>query len=376
MKHIINSKKLAARSAGLNSESRVGTIPLDWVKICKEKGYVEITNAIDCGEDLNLTDEGGNGVLHLVVGNKNLDSESRIKIIRMLFVSGVDIDHKNRMGQTPLHCAFINSDPELVLALISLNADLDAEDNEGKTPFMSMVHQYDPAANWSSSIADCVETLYVFRFLHALQADSSNCALQMMALFEKSLPHKENNALRLKITPLSEFSTPKVAAFIYAKMLFGILQEYERLPKPLNIKFSDYFGAQSIIYSEGPGIFDMKGMPVKVAYYADYITSGQKLIRERAEMDAASRFARVVYTADGFLTVKSEQACQEASSFDDEIDALLKSRRFMLISQRLPMELQMIVCKRASGLPTDGIKAQHSEPQFVKQGKALRRMKP
>jgi len=63
--------------------------------------------------------------------------ENRGKIIVVLVKAGADIEAKNSWGETPLHCAAGSGYVENVEALIDGHADLNAIDDEGRTPVES-----------------------------------------------------------------------------------------------------------------------------------------------------------------------------------------------------------------------------------------------
>lgn len=69
-----------------------------------------------------------------------------------------------------------------------------------------------------------------------------------------------------------------------------------------------------------------------------------------AAQTAAETCAAVVFLCDGLLRVKAG-ANQEAA-------------RFFRLAQRLPLELQMMLCNRAYGVAKDGIPRADSEPAF------------
>jgi len=68
---------------------------------------------------------------------------------------------------------------------------------------------------------------------------------------------------------------------------------------------------------------------------------------------AAVMFAMAVFMCDGILCLKADSII---------IDA--KSRRFFSIIERMPMELQMIICRRVVGSSKNNILIKDSEPAF------------
>jgi len=70
------------------------------------------------------------------------------------------------------------------------------------------------------------------------------------------------------------------------------------------------------------------------------------------DMVAAEHFALVIFLCDGLLQLKP-------STMD-----FTPERRFFVIAQRLPMELQMILCHRAAGSMKQNVIVKHSESAF------------
>ncbi|AXK60194.1 ankyrin repeat domain-containing protein [Candidatus Chromulinivorax destructor] len=73
------------------------------------------------------TNKGGFFPLDRAILNSN-------KIARMLIDAGVNVDIKNRYGQTPLHQAIFYSEIEIVQMLIDAGARLNLQDENGLTP--------------------------------------------------------------------------------------------------------------------------------------------------------------------------------------------------------------------------------------------------
>lgn len=100
---------------------------------------------IDVGANIHVADVLGNSVLHLSckeypLGYGRTGSEEQIiTLCKKLHQHGIDVNCRNRSGQTPLHCALQASVMALSKLLLELGADINATDNEERTPlFLSL----------------------------------------------------------------------------------------------------------------------------------------------------------------------------------------------------------------------------------------------
>lgn len=84
------------------------------------------------GLNINDTDAKGNNILHYLVKKDNP------KLIEFFVKKGVDINHKNIYGQTPLMVASFNRD-----LLLDLGADATAVDNDGKSVLLYHINNFD-----------------------------------------------------------------------------------------------------------------------------------------------------------------------------------------------------------------------------------------
>ena len=84
---------------------------------------------------LNLTDEFGNSLIHIVIMLEKTPDISKLNIIKELYENGVNPDKSNNENQTPLHLACSLQLEIIVNYLLSLKVNINYQDNFGYTPF-------------------------------------------------------------------------------------------------------------------------------------------------------------------------------------------------------------------------------------------------
>ena len=95
----------------------------------------DIEHHISNGANINTQQPGtGQSPLHYAVAN--YDPDSGLEIVRYLIANGADINVHAEGGNTPLHNAAINprADAEILRLLIANGADVNAKNGVGKTP--------------------------------------------------------------------------------------------------------------------------------------------------------------------------------------------------------------------------------------------------
>ena len=102
-----------------------------------------IRRFVDLGADLTVTDSDGNGALHSFckgAGRWYGESEHRLEAIDVILGAGVQPHGKNHQGETPMH---LIAEPkyrlDVVSKLITAGADLNAQDNRGRTVLFNYV---------------------------------------------------------------------------------------------------------------------------------------------------------------------------------------------------------------------------------------------
>ncbi len=89
-----------------------------------------VQNCLDSGLDIEVRNEWGNTPLHLAVANEDPE------LVKMLLNAGADVHARDKYGHTPLHLAASSSpNPEVIIFLLDAGADGKAKDKKGKTAF-------------------------------------------------------------------------------------------------------------------------------------------------------------------------------------------------------------------------------------------------
>jgi len=99
----------------------------------------------------------------------------------------------------------------------------------------------------------------------------------------------------------------------------------------------------------------------------DPTTTRQQLreLPELRDVFISDLFAIMIFLCDGLFA-----ASIKSSAFPSSITSQ-KAARFFLCAQRLPFELQMMLCNRSFGSAKDTVLTKHSEPAFKKLGRWL-----
>ncbi len=85
--------------------------------------------------------------------------EERADIVELLAREGVDVNAKNRYGETPLHMAAKINSPQVVETLLSLGADFGLADEQGNSPLMVAIYRgHTEAAELLILVSDVEQT--------------------------------------------------------------------------------------------------------------------------------------------------------------------------------------------------------------------------
>ena len=134
----ISTREEIENACRLNDFKTVGIIlkldgnkqeTLDWllVQACLNNSTQLLELALSRGANVNTQDKDGKQILH------RLDKH-RLGIAKKLIEKGADVNGVDNFNQTPLHFAVHTNDQKYMKFLIRNGANLDAEDEQGRTP--------------------------------------------------------------------------------------------------------------------------------------------------------------------------------------------------------------------------------------------------
>ena len=114
--------------ASVSTQNKEGKSPLHCAAARGKKDAINFL--ITQGADIAATDEWGGSVLH------GADAD----VVDLLVNTGTDIEAKNKKGDTPLNDAVGSLQLPLTKALIAHGAQVNTEDNSGRTPLDKILH--------------------------------------------------------------------------------------------------------------------------------------------------------------------------------------------------------------------------------------------
>lgn len=103
----------------------------------------KIETLINLGANINIQDNGGNGMLHYILSRDNIGTEE-YDIFEMLIKNGININLQNNDGDTALHKISykkdngyrnIDMEKKVISLLIENNADKNIKNNNGKKAY-------------------------------------------------------------------------------------------------------------------------------------------------------------------------------------------------------------------------------------------------
>jgi ankyrin repeat protein len=107
---------------------------LELYKVCLAGTLAEFKKLINNDEnDINFkyVNSQGNGYLHAVVLNYNIDPLDMIEMIRDLHAKNIDVNHVNNKGEHPVQYVLYSNNDVILLEFIKLNIDLNIKNNMG-----------------------------------------------------------------------------------------------------------------------------------------------------------------------------------------------------------------------------------------------------
>jgi ankyrin repeat protein len=128
---------LIASGADINQQTRSGQTPLIR-SLFGGTARTRVSSALlERGTDLNLTDNAGNSVLHILAGRKR--DEGAPALMATLIGHGAAVELQNRKQQTPLVTAVEQGSPEVVQVLIEAGAEVNVRKARGNTLISGLI---------------------------------------------------------------------------------------------------------------------------------------------------------------------------------------------------------------------------------------------
>jgi cytohesin len=87
--------------------------------------------------DVNARNKKGQTPLHIALQGRHRDTVELL----LKFGAGSAVDPRDMNGQTPLHVAAHSNLTDIVLSLLKLGADVDAQDNDNMTPLLLTISE-------------------------------------------------------------------------------------------------------------------------------------------------------------------------------------------------------------------------------------------
>jgi ankyrin repeat protein len=144
------SEELIKAKANINIQDKTGTTIL--MKACRVGDIKLVKKLIEIGVNVNIQNQEGKTALILTILNiKNYDNlilimnkilnvetplKNYLEIVQILIKAGADLDIQDNSGKTALMYSCIEGITEIALELIKAGANLDLQDNFGRTALM------------------------------------------------------------------------------------------------------------------------------------------------------------------------------------------------------------------------------------------------
>ena len=109
------------------------------INAADDKDWALVKNLIDHGTDVNVKDDKGNTVLHIVARNGNWE------LVKWLIDHGSDVNAKDKDGKTVFRFAVEKGNLELVKWLIEHGVDVNVKDEDGNSVVLDLAARND---NW------------------------------------------------------------------------------------------------------------------------------------------------------------------------------------------------------------------------------------
>ncbi len=137
--NVLAVKKLIDLDLKVDVKDKDDRTPLTYTVKSPNPGSADVINVL-CkhGASVNVRSDFGNSstLLHKIFVSGSLDTRSKEKIVRALVTNGVDVNAKDKNGDTPLHYVSVGNGDHFIPLLIGLGADPNMIGHNNFTPIM------------------------------------------------------------------------------------------------------------------------------------------------------------------------------------------------------------------------------------------------
>ena len=219
-------KYLISKKANCNHLSPKKTPLLSSCILHDKLDILEILLKSD-GINLNLADDDGFTALHTAIFLN--DKSYSIKCVHLLIEAGVDVNHRNKSGGTPLIAAVVNNNIECIKLLLDANADPKIAMCELNTPFyIAVTHGYTEPARFllENGVADANEIFVVdgeeFPAIFVATEHEQTEIVRLLLEF-KADPNAPNNEFPVLFSAIFKGQVDIVKLLINAKVDVNII---------------------------------------------------------------------------------------------------------------------------------------------------------
>lgn len=170
----------------------------------------------DCGADVSIENNEGSTAMEVCIYSD--DFKCSVNMAKMFFDAGGDVNRKTIDGETLLHLAAAGCEEDLVRYLISLGLDVNARDDCGQTPLLSVAESdcFDMRQlrqDYMSSLGPMDEMFGVFNTIKLLLmsgADANAVNNKGETLLHALARESDEKLIELLLNQMKKFYTKKI----------------------------------------------------------------------------------------------------------------------------------------------------------------------